>query len=87
MSEIRKPMPDAVATIYGWAHPRTGELLVSMKGLPNPFENYKLNVPFRQEKKETEVRVDPVEEIKVDEPTEEVQEESPSKPVRTRKKA
>ncbi|MDD5150666.1 MAG: hypothetical protein PHC28_09305 [Flavobacterium sp.] len=55
MSEIRKPIPTAIATIYGWAHPISGELLVSIKGLPNPNLNYKLNCPFLTQE---EIRAD-----------------------------
>lgn len=40
---IKKPIPDAVATKFGWAHPETGELLVSIKNLPNPIDDYKPN--------------------------------------------
>jgi hypothetical protein len=41
-----KPKPDAIATIYGWADSKTGELLVSKRGLPNPVQGYKRNCPF-----------------------------------------
>jgi hypothetical protein len=44
----QKPYQDAVATIYGWAHHITGELLVSRKGLENPVLDYKPNCPFKQ---------------------------------------
>jgi hypothetical protein len=43
----RKPTPDAIATVYGWANPKTGELLVSKRGLPNPVEGYVLNRPYK----------------------------------------
>lgn len=38
--------PDAIATEYGWAHPKTGELLVAIRGLENPVKGYKRNQPF-----------------------------------------
>lgn len=40
---MRKPFEDAVATERGWAHPKTGELLVSIRGLPDPVEYYRPN--------------------------------------------
>jgi hypothetical protein len=40
---MRKPFDNAVATVRGWAHPATGELLVSIRGLPNTVEYYKPN--------------------------------------------
>lgn len=46
---IRKPHPDAIATIYGWALPKTGEILVAKRGLPNPVEGFKPNRPFKLE--------------------------------------
>ena len=38
---------NAVPTIYGWADPKTGELLVSKRGLKNPIQNYKRNRPIQ----------------------------------------
>jgi hypothetical protein len=38
--------PDAIATEYGWAHSKTGELLVAIRGLENPVKGYKCNQPF-----------------------------------------
>lgn len=38
-----KYRPDAVPTAIGWAHPDTGEQLVSMRGLEDPVEYYKPN--------------------------------------------
>lgn len=35
--------PDAVATTIGWAHPTTGEQLVSMRGLADPVPYYRPN--------------------------------------------
>lgn len=32
--------PDAIPTKIGWAHPTTGEQLVSRKNLPSPVANY-----------------------------------------------
>lgn len=46
---IRKPHPDAIATVYGWALPKTGEILVSVRGLPNQVEGFKPNRPFKVE--------------------------------------
>ncbi|MGB9623040.1 MAG: hypothetical protein ACPL07_04255 [Candidatus Bathyarchaeia archaeon] len=45
--KIRKPHPDAIATIYGWALPKTGEILVSKRGLPNPVSGFKPNRPYK----------------------------------------
>jgi hypothetical protein len=59
----RKPTPDAIATIYGWANPKTGELLVSKRGLPNPVEGYIPNRPYKPalEVKRDEVTPTPAE--------------------------
>ena len=60
---IRKPHPDAIATVYGWALPKTGEILVSKHGLPNPVEGFKPNRPFKVEvavEKTVEEVVEPV---------------------------
>lgn len=48
MSLKNKPKycPDCVATEAGWAVPKTGELMVATKGLPNPIIGYKTNKPF-----------------------------------------
>lgn len=46
MSTIKKPHPDAIQTIYGWALPKTGEILVSKRGLPNPVDNFKIGKPW-----------------------------------------
>lgn len=46
---IRKPHPNAIATVYGWALPETGEILVSKRGLPNPVKGFKPNRPFKME--------------------------------------
>jgi hypothetical protein len=35
--------PNAIPTIFGWADPKTGELLVSKKGLSNVVSNYRRN--------------------------------------------
>jgi len=86
MSEVRKPIPDAVATIYGWAHPRTGELLVSLKGLPNPVQNYKVNCPFPKKEETTEERIDTVEIAAVTEEVIDSPEVVAPKPARSRKK-
>jgi hypothetical protein len=42
-NEMRKPFDDAVATERGWAHPETGELLVSIRGLPDTIAYYRPN--------------------------------------------
>ena len=46
MSSTKKPHPLAIPTIYGWALPATGEILVSKKGLPNPVPNFKPGRPY-----------------------------------------
>ena len=47
-----KPTPDAIPTIYGWANPKTGEMLVSVKGgCENPVENYFQNQPWVEQVK------------------------------------
>lgn len=51
MSSYNPPIENAIPTIYGWAHPITGELLVSIKGLENPVEGYKRNRPWTQPEK------------------------------------
>jgi hypothetical protein len=56
MSTIKKPHPDAIQTIYGWALPKTGEILVSKRGLPNPVDNFKIGkqwipTPIKQKSK------------------------------------
>jgi len=62
MSRYKKPIPDAVATVYGWAHPKTGELLVSVKNLPNPIKNYRRNCPpVLETPKPEKVVVQPIE--------------------------
>lgn len=38
---MKKPIENAVATEFGWVNPKTGELLVSCRGLPN-------QVPWRR---------------------------------------
>jgi hypothetical protein len=45
-----KPKQSVIATKFGWANPKTGELLVSRRGLPNPVEGYKPNQPFKPSK-------------------------------------
>ncbi|ASD50414.1 hypothetical protein FDI24_gp133 [Acidovorax phage ACP17] len=40
---VPKNVPDAVATKIGWAHPDTGEHLVSIRGLDNPVPYYRPN--------------------------------------------
>lgn len=40
---MRNPFDSAIATERGWAHPDTGELLVSIRGLANPIPFYKPN--------------------------------------------
>lgn len=53
---IRKPHPDAIATIYGWALPKTGEILVAKRGLPNPVKDFKPNRPYKPEITKTVVK-------------------------------
>jgi hypothetical protein len=50
---IRKPHPDAIPTIYGWALPKTGEILVARRDLPNPVKGFKPNRPYKGEIEET----------------------------------
>jgi SMC interacting uncharacterized protein involved in chromosome segregation len=38
IEEFLKKNPDAIATNYGWVNKKTGELLVSIKGLPGAVE-------------------------------------------------
>ncbi len=49
MSTLKKPHPMAIQTIYGWALPNTGELLVSKRGLPNPVVGFKIGQPWKNE--------------------------------------
>ena len=35
--------PNSIATEFGWVNPKTGELLVSIKNLPNQVKEYKRN--------------------------------------------
>jgi hypothetical protein len=62
---FRKPHPDAIPTIYGWALPKTGEVLVCVRGLPNPVEGFVPNRPYKgeipKETTETEPEQAPVE--------------------------
>lgn len=44
---FRKPKtPETIATEFGWANPSTGELLVSIRGLPNPAPGFVLGRPY-----------------------------------------
>lgn len=54
---LRKPHPDAIQTIYGWALPKTGEVLVARRDLPNPVDGFKPNRPYivKEVKEEEEV--------------------------------
>lgn len=45
-NQSKRPRPDAVATKFGWAIPKTGELLVSIRGLDVEVHDYKPNRPF-----------------------------------------
>jgi len=38
--------PQAIPTINGWVDPATGELIVSMKGLPGAVSDYKRGKPY-----------------------------------------
>ena len=65
-----KPTLDAIPTIYGWANPKTGEMLVSIKGgCENPVENYFQNQPWIQS---TKVEVIPEEVVVQPEPIVEI---------------
>lgn len=44
--KIKKPHPDAIPTVFGWALAKTGEVLVSKRGLPNPVEGFVPNRPY-----------------------------------------
>lgn len=63
MSSFKQPNKNAVATKYGWADSKTGELLVSVKGLPNPIENYTINKPFKYQEITSEVIIETKENI------------------------
>jgi hypothetical protein len=39
---------NAIPTIYGWADPKTGEILVAKRGLSNPVIGFKRGRPFIQ---------------------------------------
>ena len=49
MSTLKKPHPDAIQTVYGWALPATGEVLVSKRGLPEPVAGFKIGKPWKNE--------------------------------------
>ena len=49
MSTLKKPHPDAIQTVYGWALPATGEVLVSKRGLPDPVSGFKIGRPWKNE--------------------------------------
>lgn len=49
MSTLKKPHPDAIQTVYGWALPATGEVLVSKRGLPDPVTGFKIGRPWKNE--------------------------------------
>ena len=55
MSTLKKPHPDAIQTVYGWALPKTGEILAlsqspspnfNKRGLPNPVDGFKIGKPW-----------------------------------------
>lgn len=58
MSTIKKPHPDAIQTIYGWALPKTGEILVSKRGLPNPVDNFKIGKPWNLTQVKSDAKID-----------------------------
>lgn len=69
--------PNAIPTVYGWASPDTGELLVAIRGLNNPVTGYKRNQPYIQPEpfvQEPSVQEPSVQEPFVQEPTAEVSE-------------
>lgn len=44
---FRKPKtPETIATEFGWANPKTGEVLVSIRGLPNPVKGFVSGRPY-----------------------------------------
>jgi hypothetical protein len=46
---MRKPKENAVATEFGWVNPDSGELLVSIRGLPNPVKGWKRGEKIQME--------------------------------------
>lgn len=57
--KYKKPHPDAIQTKYGWALPKTGEVLVCRRDLPNPVEGFKPNRPFIVAEKAPVVKPEP----------------------------
>lgn len=56
----KKPKSEfAIPTEFGWADSRNGELLVSMRGLPNPVPGFKIGNPHtivtQEEKKDNHI--------------------------------
>ena len=58
MNQLQKPHPNALPSIFGWFLPKTGELLVSIRGLENPVDGYIPNRPYT-----TANNVEPIPEI------------------------
>jgi hypothetical protein len=46
--KLDKPSPSAIQTEFGWADPDTGELLVSLRNLPNPVRGFTLGHPWKK---------------------------------------
>ena len=68
---FRKPKsPETIATEFGWANPKTGELLVSIRGLPNPVSDFVMGRPYNP-KSVTVIEEDVKSAEKVETPTEE----------------
>jgi hypothetical protein len=60
--------PGAIQTIYGWANPKTGEILVAKRGLNNPVAGFVRGRPYVAPEPQQEVILD----IKAPEPQQEV---------------
>lgn len=62
MNEILKPpiyCPHAVATDSGWVNPKTGELLIAIRGLISKIEESKLATQYQETLPVIEISVDP----------------------------
>jgi len=57
----RKPHKDALPSEFGWFLPKTGELLVSIRGLANPVVGYVPNRPYLIQTTSNSVTVEAVE--------------------------
>lgn len=67
MSKVSTPpnwAPGAIATKYGWANPKTGEILVANRRLPNPNLDFVKGCPYVPAP--TESQVDPKDDVILD---------------------